>query len=36
MDPEKLSKFSQDKLVPKAAEKYLQHITHSEVLCGLK
>jgi hypothetical protein len=36
MDPEKLSKFSQDKLVPKALEQYLQHITHSEVPHGLK
>jgi hypothetical protein len=36
MDPEKLSKFSQDRLVPKAAEQYLQHITHNEMPRGLK
>ena len=36
MDPEKLSKFLQDKLIPKAANKYLQHITQNEMLCGLK
>jgi hypothetical protein len=36
MDPKKLSKFSQDKLVPKAAEQYSQHITHNEMPHGLK
>jgi hypothetical protein len=36
MDPKKLSKFSQNKLVPKAAEQYLQHITHNEMPHGLK
>jgi hypothetical protein len=36
MDPEKLSKFSHDKLVPKAAETYLQHVVHDEMPCGLK
>jgi len=36
MDPEKLAKFSQSKLVPKAAEQYLQHITQNEMPRGLK
>jgi hypothetical protein len=36
MDPEKLSQFSQDKLVPKVANEYLQHITQNEMLRGLK
>jgi hypothetical protein len=36
MDPEKLSKFSQDKLAPKAADKYLQQITQNEMPHGLK
>jgi hypothetical protein len=36
IDPEKLAKFSQAKLIPKVAEQYLQHITHNEMPHGLK
>ena len=36
MDPEKLSKFTQDKLVPKAAREYLEHVTQNEMPRGLK
>ena len=36
MDPEKLSKFSQDKLVPMAACEYLEHVMQNEMLHGLK
>ena len=36
MDPEKLSQFLQDKLVPKVANEYLQHITQNEMPHGLK
>ena len=36
MDPEKLSKFSQNKLIPNAANKYLQHITQNEMPHGLQ
>ena len=35
-DPEKLSKFSKDQLVPKAAEEYLCLITKEEMPWGLK
>ena len=36
MDPEKLSKFLKDQLVPKAAEEYLCLITKEEMPWGLK
>jgi hypothetical protein len=36
MDPEKLAKFSQDQLVPRAAREYLEHITQNEMPIGLK
>jgi len=36
MDPAKLAKFTKDKLLPDAAAKYVQHITHEEMPIGLK
>jgi hypothetical protein len=36
IDPKKLAKFSQAKLILKVAEQYLQHITHNEMPHGLK
>jgi hypothetical protein len=36
MDPEKLAKFSQDKLLPKAACEYLEHVMQNEMPHGLK
>jgi len=36
MDPKKLSKFLQDKLVPKATWEYLEHLTQDEMLHRLK
>jgi hypothetical protein len=36
MDPKKLAQFSQDKLIPDAANKYLRHITQEEMPRGLK
>ena len=36
MDPEKLAQFSKNKLVPKAANEYLQQINNHEMLKGLK
>jgi hypothetical protein len=36
MDPAKLAKFSKNKMVPNAAEKYLCHIVNEEMPRGLK
>jgi hypothetical protein len=36
MDPAKLAKFTKNELLPDAAAKYLQHITHDEMPKGLK
>ncbi|KAJ7920054.1 hypothetical protein B0H13DRAFT_2319833 [Mycena leptocephala] len=36
MDPEKLVEFSQQKMVPAAADKYLRKITEEEMPAGLK
>jgi len=36
MDPSKLAEFSMNKMVPDAAEKYLQHIIDVEMPQGLK
>ena len=36
MDPAKLAKFVKNELLPDAAAKYLQHITHEEMPKGLK
>ncbi len=36
MDPKKLAQFSQQKMVPIAAEMYLKQITHIEMPEGLK
>jgi hypothetical protein len=36
MNPEKLAKFSQNKLVPEVAAKYAHHITNIEMPQGLK
>ena len=36
MDPLKLNKFTQNKLVPQIADKYLHHIVQDEMLQGLK
>jgi hypothetical protein len=36
MDPSKLAEFSMNKMVPDAAEKYLQHVIDVEMPQGLK
>ena len=36
MDPTKLNKFTQNKLVPLAADKYVCHLVEEEMLQGLK
>ena len=36
MNPEKLTQFSQNKLIPSAADEYLHQITHEEMPQGLK
>jgi len=36
MDPAKLAEFSQQKMVPEAAKKYLEKIVTDEMLRGLK
>jgi hypothetical protein len=36
MNPEKLAQFSENKLIPSVADKYLRQITHDEMPCGLK
>lgn len=36
MDPSKLAEFSQNKMVPEAAEKYVRHIVNVEMPQGLK
>lgn len=36
MNPEKLSEFSQEKMIPAAAKEYLNHITNVEIPKGLK
>ena len=36
MNPEKLHQFTKKQLIPSAAEKYVQEITHQEMPQGLK
>ncbi|KAG1781318.1 hypothetical protein EV702DRAFT_963062 [Suillus placidus] len=36
MDPEKLMRFTENQLIPSAADKYLQQIVHDEMPRGLK
>lgn len=36
MDPEKLTRFTENQLIPSAADKYLQEIVHDEMPRGLK
>jgi hypothetical protein len=36
MDPAKLAEFSEKRMIPAAAEKYLRHIVDEEMPCGLK
>ena len=36
MDPTKLNKFTQNKLVPQAADKYICHLVEEEMPQGLK
>jgi hypothetical protein len=36
MDPEKLTQFTRNELIPTAAEKYIHHITNQEMPLGLK
>jgi hypothetical protein len=36
MNPEKLTQFSQNKLIPSVADEYLHHIICDEMPCGLK
>jgi hypothetical protein len=36
MNPEKLAQFSENKLIPSVADKYLRQITHDEMPHGLK
>ncbi|KAG2153091.1 uncharacterized protein EDB93DRAFT_1239876 [Suillus bovinus] len=36
VDPEKLTQFTKNQLIPSAADKYLQQIVHDEMPCGLK
>ena len=36
MDPAKFAQFSQEKMVPAAAKKYLEHIVKTEMPAGLK
>ena len=36
MDPKKLAQFSQNKMVPNAAEKYAQNVVDIEMPQGLK
>ena len=36
MDPEKLIKFSEQKMIPEMAKQYLENIVNEEMLCGLK
>jgi hypothetical protein len=36
MNPEKLTQFSQNKLIPSVADEYLHHIIHDEMPHGLK
>ncbi|KAG1727295.1 uncharacterized protein EDB91DRAFT_1061178 [Suillus paluster] len=36
MNPDKLVQFSQNKLIPAEADKYLKHVVDEEMPCGLK